>query len=182
MTKIDQSLFSAQEHALEHALGDCPDCGKPLQIRNSKSGPFVGCSGYPDCDFSKPLYDTQTTTLKVMEGTECPLCQSPMALKKGRYGMFIGCANYPDCQHIAPMKEQDDTHIQCPKCQQGQLVERTNKYGKQFFSCSDYPACRYVLNSSPVNETCPECGWGVLIAKKGQKQCPQPACGYKASK
>ena len=28
---------------------DCPECGKPLLVRQGKRGPFVGCSGYPKC-------------------------------------------------------------------------------------------------------------------------------------
>lgn len=178
MSKIDHSLFRADEHALTGVFGDCPDCGKPLRIRNSKKGPFVGCSGYPDCEYSKPLHDTQTTTLKLLEGTACPECGSDMAIKKGRYGMFIGCSNFPECHHIAPIKTQEDTHIHCPACKEGQLIERTNKYGKQFFSCDRYPQCRYVLNSQPVSGPCPECGWGVLIRKKGKLTCPQAACQY----
>lgn len=35
MSKIDHSLFSAHEHALEDAFGDCPDCGKPLHIKTA---------------------------------------------------------------------------------------------------------------------------------------------------
>jgi ribosomal protein L37AE/L43A len=27
----------------------CPSCGKPMLKRVSKSGPFLGCSGYPEC-------------------------------------------------------------------------------------------------------------------------------------
>ena len=27
----------------------CPDCGKPMVIRDSKRGKFLGCSGYPKC-------------------------------------------------------------------------------------------------------------------------------------
>lgn len=27
----------------------CPDCGKNLVLRNGKFGPFLGCSGYPNC-------------------------------------------------------------------------------------------------------------------------------------
>ena len=30
----------------------CPRCGKPLVERKAKTGPFVGCSGYPACRFS----------------------------------------------------------------------------------------------------------------------------------
>ena len=28
---------------------DCEDCGKPMIIRNSRRGYFLGCSGYPKC-------------------------------------------------------------------------------------------------------------------------------------
>ena len=28
---------------------DCDDCGKPMTIRNSRRGYFLGCSGYPKC-------------------------------------------------------------------------------------------------------------------------------------
>jgi len=32
-------------------LGVCPQCGKPLAQRSGKYGPFVGCSGYPECKY-----------------------------------------------------------------------------------------------------------------------------------
>jgi DNA topoisomerase-1 len=32
---------------------DCPDCGRPLVRRVSKHGPFVGCSGYPQCRYRR---------------------------------------------------------------------------------------------------------------------------------
>ena len=31
----------------------CPECGKQLALRGSKRGPFLGCSGYPKCRFTK---------------------------------------------------------------------------------------------------------------------------------
>ncbi|RDV24752.1 hypothetical protein DXV75_11770 [Alteromonas aestuariivivens] len=181
MSKIDHSLFNADEHARSHTFGDCPECGKALRVRNSKSGPFIGCSGYPQCQFSKPLHDAQTTTLKVIEDTHCPECGNEMAIKKGRYGMFIGCTNFPACHHIEPIKAQNDTQLTCPKCQKGHLLERTNKYGKRFFACNHYPQCRYVLNFPPVAQACPQCGWSVLIDKKGKLCCPQTDCDYTQS-
>ena len=180
MSKIDHSLFSAHEHALEDAYGPCPKCGQSLQVRHGKSGPFIGCSGYPGCDFIKPLHEHQTTTLKEIAGTSCPECASPLAIKKGRYGMFIGCTNFPDCHHIEQIKQQHETAITCPQCNEGELIERTNKYGKRFFACNHYPQCRYVVNSPPVAESCPKCGWGILLDKKGKRHCPQSDCDYTA--
>ncbi|AXR08301.1 DNA topoisomerase family protein [Salinimonas sediminis] len=174
MSKIDSSLFSAPDQA----FGACPQCGNALRIRNSKTGPFIGCSAYPECTYSKPLQDNQTTVLKEIEGTQCPLCQHAMAIKKGRFGMFIGCTNFPDCQHIEPIKTQEDTHLACPKCQTGSMIERTNKFGKRFFACDNYPTCRYVVNFQPVAGQCPQCGWQLLINKKGKVGCPQPLCDF----
>ncbi len=37
--------------AAEGALGNCPECGKPLVQRTSQFGPFVGCSGFPACRY-----------------------------------------------------------------------------------------------------------------------------------
>lgn len=33
----------------------CPKCGKPLATRLGKRGRFVGCTGYPDCDYTRNL-------------------------------------------------------------------------------------------------------------------------------
>lgn len=36
--------------------GTCPLCGKPLVVRRSKTdyeGVFLGCSGWPECKFTK---------------------------------------------------------------------------------------------------------------------------------
>jgi DNA topoisomerase-1 len=32
----------------------CPDCGKPLVRRQGRFGPFVSCSGYPECTYRPP--------------------------------------------------------------------------------------------------------------------------------
>ena len=37
----------------------CPECGKPLLVRASKRGDFVGCSGYPKCRYTRDMGETQ---------------------------------------------------------------------------------------------------------------------------
>ena len=109
MSKIDHSLFSAHEHALEEAFGLCPLCEGKLRLKHGKSGKFIGCSQYPECEYTKPLHETETTELKKIEGSHCPECEAQLAIKKGRYGLFIGCTNFPECHHIEPIKKEDDT-------------------------------------------------------------------------
>lgn len=183
MSKIDHSLFSAHEHALEEAFGVCPLCEAKLQMRHSKSGAFIGCSRYPECDFSKSLHETQSSEIKQIEGSICPECSAPLSIKRGRYGLFIGCSNFPECHHIESLKQQDDTKLSCPSCDGGHLVKRANKFGKNFYACSEYPKCKYAVNHQPVSKSCPECNWSIMLERKtaGGKslQCPQRNCGHK---
>lgn len=185
MSKIDHSLFSAHEQASEQAFGPCPECQGKLAIRRGKSGPFIGCSQYPQCDYSKPLHEYENADIKVIDGSSCPLCTSLLVIKKGRFGLFIGCSDFPTCHYIEPTKKAEDTHVDCPLCKKGHLAKRSNKFGKSFYSCTLYPKCKYVLNSPPIAQTCPECQWPVMITKsaagKEIAQCPQKLCGFKDS-
>lgn len=38
-----------------NSIGDCPRCGSALKKRNGINGPFIGCSGYPACKFTKNI-------------------------------------------------------------------------------------------------------------------------------
>ena len=33
----------------------CPRCGKALVLRKGKNGTFMGCIGYPQCEFTKNI-------------------------------------------------------------------------------------------------------------------------------
>ncbi|MEM2817786.1 MAG: DNA topoisomerase, partial [Archaeoglobaceae archaeon] len=40
----------------DKVIGECPRCGKELVLRRSKAKKrFIGCNGYPECNFSLPL-------------------------------------------------------------------------------------------------------------------------------
>ena len=176
MSRINHSLF---EGGVDHeALPDCPQCGASLTVKHSKSGPFLGCSNYPTCKYTKPLIDKTVEVLKDIDDADCPECDSGLQIKKGRFGLFIGCSAYPNCNYIAPSKDNTETAITCPSCGEGQLVEKTNRYGKRFFSCTRYPDCRYVVNFTPISSPCPSCGWSILIKKAGKLHCPQRTCRY----
>ena len=185
MSNSDNPLFSHHEHALEKAYEVCPECGCELTIKNGKSGAFLGCSAYPSCEYTRPVVEHERIEDKILVGTHCPLCSNPLAVKQGRYGMFIGCSNYPDCHHIEHQTNEQQT-VECPQCNHGQLAQRVSRYGETFYACNDYPKCKYVVNYQPLNESCPECGWGILIEKKnsaGTKiQCPQKKCHYKTTR
>lgn len=162
----------------------CPKCGKPLSVRLGKRGKFVGCSGYPECDFTRSMDgEVKLDEPIVVEGRLCPKCDSPLHVKSGAYGKFIGCSAYPKCKFLEPLEKPKDTGVTCPECKKGSLIERKSRYGKLFYSCNTYPDCKYAVWNPPVAEPCPKCDWPVLTIKttkrRGtEKVCPQKECGY----
>lgn len=163
----------------------CPKCQKPLSIRLGKRGRFIGCTGYPECDYTQDMggQDIEKTEPEVIEGRDCPLCAGALHIKTGRYGRFIGCSNYPQCKHMEPLEKPADTGVTCPKCNHGTILQRKSRKGKIFYSCGDYPKCDYALWNEPINQTCPKCSWPILTVKESKKfgrqiLCPQEGCGY----
>lgn len=163
----------------------CPTCGQVLSIRLGKRGRFIGCTAYPDCDYTRDLnQDRESSSApEVVAGRTCPKCGSDLVIKHGRYGKFIGCGNYPNCRHIESLQQPTDTGVGCPKCLTGSILKRTTRKSKTFYSCSRYPDCEYALWNEPVAETCPKCSWPILTLKTtkrrgSEKLCPQSGCRY----
>ncbi|SDX99285.1 DNA topoisomerase-1 [Allochromatium warmingii] len=164
----------------------CPKCGGPLAIRLGRNGRFIGCTQYPECDYTRDLDPNkpERNAPEIIEGRACPLCGSTLEIKHGRYGKFIGCSAYPKCKHIEPLDKPEDTGVTCPKCGQGTLQKKKSRRGKLFYSCSTYPKCDYAVWDTPLAEACPHCNWPVLTLKVTKSQgamkvCPQKDCGYR---
>jgi DNA topoisomerase I len=182
---VDEKEGLKRSEVTHEALDEaCPKCGKPLSIRLGRRGRFIGCTGYPECDYTRNLdEDKEAAQPEVVEGRDCPECSSPLVIRQGRYGRFIGCTNYPKCKFIEPLEKPTDTGVQCPKCTKGTLVQRKSRYGKIFYSCSTYPKCDYAVWNEPIPEPCPKCGWPILTIKttkrRGtEKVCPQKECDF----
>lgn len=33
----------------------CPECGRPMTVREGSFDPFFGCTGFPDCRVTRPV-------------------------------------------------------------------------------------------------------------------------------
>ena len=174
----------AERPGVEVLAETCPQCHKPLSKRLGRNGYFIGCTGYPECDYTRNLgEEAEAPAPEVIPDRVCPLCAGPLVIKRGRYGRFIGCSNYPTCRHMEPLEKPSDTGVTCPECRQGTLLKRKSRYGKIFYSCSRYPDCKYAVWNPPLAEPCPQCGHPILTIKttkrRGtEKVCPQKECGY----
>jgi DNA topoisomerase-1 len=188
--RVEEKDKSVSRRDVTHEELDekCPKCGAPLTIRLGRRGRFIGCTAYPECDYTRNLDESAEearTEPEVVEGRVCPECGAPLHVKRGRYGKFIGCSAYPKCKYIEPLEKPKDTGVTCPECGKGTLVEKRSRRGKTFYSCSTYPKCKYAVWNPPLAEPCPKCGWPILTVKttkrRGtEKVCPQKECDYAA--
>lgn len=183
----EKQQVDRKEITQEDINESCPQCGKPLTSRLGKRGKFIGCSAYPECDYTRNISangeDAVEEKLTEVEGRTCPLCDSTLVIKNGPYGRFIGCSSYPKCKFIEPLEKPKDSGVTCPECKSATLIERKSRYGKLFYSCSAYPKCKYAVWNPPIDEPCPKCKWPLLTLKitkrRGtEKVCPQKECGY----
>jgi DNA topoisomerase-1 len=87
--------FKEMEKDAPEETGEvCPNCGKPLVIRNGKFGKFTACSNYPECKYIKK------EEKKIIEICDCPKCGHKIIEKKSKRGkVFYGCNNYPKCDY-----------------------------------------------------------------------------------
>jgi DNA topoisomerase-1 len=161
----------------------CELCGKPMQMKRGRFGPFLGCTGYPECRNIRKIGKTGVAAPPPVPLDEkCPVDGAQLVKRFGRFGEFISCSNYPKCKYI----KQETVGVSCPRpgCK-GEIVVKKSKRGKAFYGCSEYPNCNIVYWDKPVNETCPQCNAPFLLEKTTKKQgtfryCANEECGYKS--
>jgi DNA topoisomerase-1 len=160
----------------------CELCGKQMQLKRGRFGPFYGCSGYPECrNIRKISKSGQVSAPPVMLEEKCPVDSAQLVKRQGRFGEFISCSNYPKCKYI----KRETTGVACPRpgCK-GELIVKRSKRGKSFYGCSEYPKCESVFWDKPISEKCPQCSAPFLLEKtikKGMtRRCANEECGYKS--
>jgi DNA topoisomerase-1 len=168
----------------EQPAETCELCGKPMAMKRGRFGPFLGCTGYPECrNIRKVAKSGAVAPAPVPIDEQCPVDGAQMVKRFGRFGEFISCSNYPKCKYI----KQETTGVKCsrPGCQ-GELVVKKSKRGKVFYSCSAYPGCDRVYWDKPVAESCPKCNAPFVLEKTTKKQgtfrhCAVEECGYSSN-
>ena len=164
----------------------CPNCDKPMALRKGRFGPFLACTGYPECKTTRKLGTTgsdQAPPARTLLEEKCPRCSSPLAVRQGRYGEFTACSDYPNCRYV----RNKTLEVACPHpdCG-GEIVERKSRRGKTFYGCDRYPKCRFVLWNKPIKKACPQCDAGFVLEKTTKKQgilhyCHDESCDFRES-
>jgi DNA topoisomerase-1 len=157
----------------------CPVCGGPMIIKLGKTGKFLSCKKFPDCNGARKIDGTELEGPKDT-GEACPECKDGKLLERdGKFGRFIACSNYPKCKYIkkdAELERKNSTGIACPTCKVGMMTERKGRFGI-FYSCSNYPKCKYAIKAKPTGNIChhkkadgTECG---NLMMEGTKTIPE---------
>ncbi|RJX44099.1 DNA topoisomerase I [Halonotius aquaticus] len=137
-SQIQQSLKA------DKTLGPCPECGDDLLIRTSRQGSyFIGCNGYPDCEYTLPLPSTGKPLLLDETCEEHELRE--VKLLAGRKTFVHGC---PQCQADAADAEADRVIGDCPECSEehgGEVAIKQLRNGSRLVGCTRYPDCEYSL-------------------------------------
>lgn len=165
----------------------CKLCDGAMIIKWGRQGEFLACEKYPDCKHTRNFRKDDKGEIVAVEreapeesGEICKECGRPMVYRNGRFGRFLACSGYPDCKHI----QSQSTGVKCPEegCP-GEIVQKVSKKGKVFYSCNQFPKCRYALWDKPVNKPCPKCNAPFLVEKHPAKkdpslQCTDRSCGH----
>lgn len=103
---------------------------------------------YPS--FNKKVEEALLSVKKEVEYSDkiCPKCNGKMVIKWSRRGKFLSCETFPRCRYA----ESIGSGIACPGCKEGQLIERRNRRGQNFYGCSKFPKCTYTSRNLPENE------------------------------
>jgi len=128
----------------DKTLGPCPECGDDLLVRKSRYGSyFVGCNGYPDCEYTLPLPSTGRPL--ILEETCEEHGLSHVKMLAGRKTFVHGC---PQCSADAADEQEDRVIGACPDCGEehgGELAIKRLRSGSRLVGCTRYPDCEYSL-------------------------------------
>ena len=113
----------------------CPQCGKQLRRIIGKFGPFIACSGYPECKYIK----------QKKASFPCPLDKGDVLEKRWKGKTFWGCSNYPNCKFSI---FGDIEEIPCPQCNAPFLTKRTLK-DRIILQCHN-TECKYIIEKEPA--------------------------------
>jgi DNA topoisomerase-1 len=114
----------------------CEKCGSQMILRNSKRGPFLGCSSFPKCRATKQAAKLTGDDLKIVEQLIPALnegSEKAAALVATLTGAFPALASNAKTGPIA-------TDIDCDECGKPMVI-RDSRRGK-FLGCSGYPKCK----------------------------------------
>ncbi len=181
--KVGEALSDAV--AADAYVGQCPKCGKDLQLKASAKtrSMFIGCDGWPDCDVTYPLPSGKIETTS----EKCEVCGMPMIkVTQFRSKPILRCIE-PSCKSNF---ESEVVVGKCPNCaslgKDSRLIAKRNpKTLKRSVTCENFDECqtRYPLppngQISATDKVCESCGAPIVCVTTNRgpwELCPNFDC------
>ncbi len=194
LKRVFEDLHASRDEVGDHLrkalkadklLGPCPDCGEDLLVRRSRYGSyFVGCDGYPDCEYTLPLPSNGEPMVLDDECADHGLHEVKMLAGRDTY--THGC---PLCRAEEADDAEDRVIGVCPDCGEehdGELAIKTLRSGSRLVGCTRYPDCEYSLplprkgDIEVTDEYCDEHDLPELVVHNGDDpwELGCPICNY----
>ncbi len=110
---IEEVSFNKEDYAEDFDWDQkCPKCGKEMKLRHGRFGPFLGCTGYPECKTLVNIPKKGETIISNEDMPDCPAvgCPGKITARKSRFGKtFYSCSTFPECDVIVNSLEQLET-------------------------------------------------------------------------
>jgi len=195
LARVFEELADSREEVGDHLqkslkadkqLGPCPESGHQLLVRKSRAGSyFVGCDGYPDCEYTLPLPSTGKPLILDDECEEHGL--NHVKMLAGRKTFVHGC---PQCQADEADEQEDEVIGVCPDCGEehgGDLAIKRLRSGSRLVGCTRYPDCDYSLplprrgEIEVTDERCAEHDLPHLVVHSGDEpwELGCPICNFR---
>ena len=197
----------------EEAGFPCEKCKRPMVLRSGSRGRFIACSGFPRCRNTKPIEKLEELRLAAANqaataAAEAPVAEIPedkshseqasprLAGNKASNGKKLSTsekygeppAGFAWTRTGRPVVEvlPEAGKLVCPDC--GSTVEMKRGRFGPFFSCNNFPRCKFVSNLRgvakkeaeemmpapakpkpiPTDIKCSECG-AVMLVRQGPR-------------
>ena len=170
----------------DRRLGPCPESDHDLLVRQSRQGSyFVGCDGYPDCQYTLPLPSSGEPL--VLEETCEEHGLNHVKMLAGRDTFVHGC---PQCAADEADESEDEVIGACPECgdeEGGNLAIKHLRSGSRLVGCTRYPDCDYSLplprrgDIEVTDDYCDDHGLPELVVHSGDDpwELGCPICNYR---
>ncbi len=171
---FEKNLRKASNYGDEQTQEICDKCGHFMLRRMGKFGKYLACSNYPEC------HNIVSETKEEISPLRCPKCGENMVVKSGKFGKFLACPSYPECKSTLPMPTEEEVKYvgKCPECGNAMTVRKSKK-GKEYYSCSAYPTCKFMSWDIPTGDKCPDCGEALVNTARGNVKCSNKDCNFR---
>lgn len=117
----------------------CEKCGSPMLLRDSKRGPFLGCSSFPKCRSTKMMKKLEGDALKQVEAL-LPMLKEGAAQSQEAIAKILEANPTLAGPASAALKGPITTDIDCDECGKPMVIRKGRR--GPFLGCSGYPKCK----------------------------------------